>query len=54
MFTLDRQWHQDRHHFEDNFGYHFWSGAGVYLTYLLVFNREVLDTEPGDVTVFTH
>jgi hypothetical protein len=28
--------------------------GGVYLAYLLVFNREVLDTEPGDVNVFTH
>jgi hypothetical protein len=26
----------------------------VYLAYLLMFNREVLDTEPGDVSVFTH
>jgi hypothetical protein len=26
----------------------------VYLAYLLVFNCEVLDTEPGDVNVFTH
>jgi hypothetical protein len=26
----------------------------VYLAYLLMFNREVLETEPGDVSVFTH
>ena len=28
--------------------------GGVYLAYLLMFNREVLETEPGDVSVFTH
>jgi hypothetical protein len=28
--------------------------GGVYLTYLLMFNREVLETEPGDVDVFKH
>jgi amino acid transporter len=28
--------------------------GGVYLAYLLMFNREVLETEPGDVSVVTH
>jgi hypothetical protein len=28
--------------------------GGMYLAYLLMFNREVLETEPGDVSVFTH
>lgn len=28
--------------------------GGVYSAYLLMFNREVLETEPGDVSVFTH
>ena len=28
--------------------------GGVYLAYLLMFNREVLETEPGDVSVFMH
>ena len=28
--------------------------GGVYLAYLLVFNRDVLETEPGDVSVVTH
>ena len=28
--------------------------GGVYLAYLLVFYRDVLETEPGDVSVVTH
>jgi amino acid transporter len=28
--------------------------GGVYLAYLLMLHREVLETEPGDVSVFTH
>jgi hypothetical protein len=28
--------------------------GGVYLAYLLMFNREVLETEPGAVDVFKH
>ena len=28
--------------------------GGVYLAYLFVFNREVLETEPGEVDVFKH
>ena len=28
--------------------------GGVYLAYLLMFNRDVLETEPGDVDVFKH
>lgn len=28
--------------------------GGVYIGYLMIFNREVLDTEPGDVDVFSH
>jgi amino acid transporter len=28
--------------------------GGVYLAYLLMFNREVLETEPGDIKVFEH
>jgi hypothetical protein len=28
--------------------------GGLYLLFLLLFRREVLETEPGDVSVFTH
>ena len=28
--------------------------GGMYLAYLLIFNREVMETEPGDVEVFKH
>lgn len=28
--------------------------GGGYFVYLMVFHREVLDTEPGDVDVFSH
>ena len=28
--------------------------GGVYLAYLLIFNREIMETEPGDVDVFKH
>jgi hypothetical protein len=29
-------------------------GGGLYFVGLLVFNREVLQTEPGDVNAFTY
>jgi hypothetical protein len=29
-------------------------GGGLYFVCLLVFNREVLETKPGDVSVFKH
>jgi amino acid transporter len=28
--------------------------GGVYFAYLLIFNREIMETEPGDVDVFKH
>jgi amino acid transporter len=28
--------------------------GGIYFAYLMIFNREVLETEPGDVDVFSH
>jgi hypothetical protein len=28
--------------------------GGLFLLGLLMFNREALETEPGDVSVFTH
>ena len=28
--------------------------GGLYFVYLLITNREVLETEPGDVDVFKH
>jgi hypothetical protein len=28
--------------------------GGIYFAYLMIFNRGVLDTEPGDVDVFSH
>jgi hypothetical protein len=28
--------------------------GGVYLAYLLIFNGEIMETEPGDVDVFKH
>jgi amino acid transporter len=30
------------------------AAGGMYLAYLLIFNREVMETEPGDVDVFKH
>jgi hypothetical protein len=28
--------------------------GGMYLAYLMIFNREVMETEPGEVDVFKH
>ena len=28
--------------------------GGLYFLWLLIFNREVLETEPGDIDVFKH
>lgn len=28
--------------------------GGVYLAYLMIFSREVMETEPGDADVFKH